>query len=164
MAALSFTAALTSIIRHNYLVYMRATTTAIAAGDYDTAVHWATFLSTFNQVGYCENKAVKLECNQDDPVEVNTGETVWLGFAGKVEMKYLQSTAADYADLDIMAAQNNDLLLVDTTNNKWIYVHNKKFSVNYMKNSGDVEYSTIKHEQKTATKAAYFSEGAIPTT
>ena len=163
MAALSFTAALTSVLRHNYLVYMRATATAIAAGDYDTAAHWATFLALFNHIGYCENKNVKLEVTPDDPVELNDGSMKYLGFAGKIEMKYLQSTAADAADLDTMAAQNNDLLLVDATGLKWIFVHNKEFKCTWIKNSGDVEHTLITHDQKVATKAAYFSEGAIPT-
>jgi len=160
--ALSFTKTKNSIIRHYYRVYMRSTGTAIAAGDYDTLSHWNTFKALFSEIGHCENKAVKLTCEPADVVELETGEEHYLAYKGSIEIKYLQSTAADYTDLDDMGDEDCDLVLISDT--KWIYVHNKRFKNHFFKTGGEIEYTLIKHDQTVASKSAYFSEGLIPLT
>lgn len=161
--ALSFTATKNSIQRHRYLVYMRSTGTAIAAGDYDTLAHWTSFLALFNHIGYCEDKQVKLTCEPTDEINLNNGEKHYLAYLGKVEIKYLQSTAADDADVEDMSDEDCDLLFVSTSTNKWVYVHNKRFKASKEIISGEVESWMISNEQEVAARSSYYSSGAIPT-
>lgn len=161
--ALSFTAAKGSILRHRFLVYMRSTGTAIASSDYDTLAHWTTFLALFSHIGYCEDKQVKLTCEPTDEVALNNGEKYYLAYNGKVEIKYLQSTPADDTDVEDMADEDCDLLFVSTSTNKWVYVHNKRFIASKEIISGDVESWMITNEQEVASRSAYYSSGAIPT-
>jgi hypothetical protein len=143
---------------------MRSTGTAIAAGDYDTAAHWATFLALFSHIGYCEDKQIKLTCEPTDEVPLNTGEKHFLAFLGKVEIKYLQSTPADDTDIEDMSDEDCDLLLVSTATSKWVYVHSKRFKAAKEIISGDVESWLITNEREVASRSGYYSSGAIPTT
>jgi hypothetical protein len=162
--ALSFSAAKTNIKRHFYKVYMRENGTAVVAGDYDTLAHWNTFLALFTYIGYCENKNVKLTVAADDPVEIDGGEVYHLGYKGNTELKFLQSAVADDTALTDMAAKDCDLLLVDTTNNKFHYVHDKLFNIEKVINSGEVEHAFIRHEQNCSAFDDYLNTtGAIPT-
>jgi len=160
--ALSFSAAKANIKRNYYLVYMRETGTAIAAADYDTLAHWTTFLALFTYIGYCENKAVKVDVVPNDPVDIDLGEEKFLGYEGTTDIKFLQSAVADDTALADMASKDCDMLLVSNGSLKFRYVHNKRFNVETHINSGDIEHSIIKHKQNVT--AASGSSGYIHTT
>lgn len=162
--ALSFSADKDNIKRHYYQIYMRETGTAIAASDYDTAEHWATFLALFTYIGYCENKNVKVTLAADDPIEIDLGEVLMLGFKGNTDIKFVQSAVADDTALTDMITKDVDLLLVDTTNSKFHYIHDKRLNIEKIINSGEVEHTLIKHEQNVSAYSDYIhTTNTIPT-
>ena len=162
--ALSFTASKSNIKRRYYTVYMRSTGTAITSSNYDTLVNWNTFLGLFDHIGYCENKNVKVNVAPDDPVEIDGGEVLNLGKKGTTEIKMLQSEVADKTAMLALEAEDADMLLVDDTNNKFMYIHDKRFNCEQVISSGEVENWMIRHEQNISSHTDYIhTEAAIPT-
>ncbi len=146
--ALTLSKAKANIQRHFYVVYMRETGTACAATDYDTLAHWNTFLALFTEIGYCENKNVKIDVERAEPIEIDEGEEYFLEYTGSTEIKYVQNDSTDHAALEDMASKDCDLLLVSSSSAQFIYVHNKRFNVEQHIISGDVEHAIIKHSQR----------------
>lgn len=161
--ALSFSKVKGNVSRNYYQVYMRETATAIASADYDTLVHWNTFLALFTEIGHIENKQSILNCVPSDPVELELGEEHFLAMDGTFECKFLQSAVADDTALDDMSGKDCDLLLVSTNGLKWVYVHNKRFKVEKNIVSGEIESSKIYHKQVVAERSDYYTSDSIPT-
>lgn len=163
--ALSFSAAKANVKRHFYTVYMRETTTAIAAGDYDTLAHWNTFIATFNAIGSCENENIKID---EVPLvtPIDYGEEKIIAYDGNIEIKYLQSAIADFTDIDYLRTVDCDLLLVDSINSIFVYVHDKRFLVEKHIKSGQVAHFIIKAQQVAGEPSGNYSTiyllGTIP--
>lgn len=165
--ALSFSKTKAGIKRNFYIVYMRETGTAPAAADYDTLAHWNTFLALHTAIGYCENKNVKVTVMPNDPIEVDEGEEINLGYEGNTEIKFVQSAVADDTALADMAGKDCDLMLVSTGSLKFRYLSDKRFNIELNVNSGDVEHTMIKHKQQvtalSGTSGYIHTTAAIPT-
>ena len=163
--ALSFTAESDNVKRHFYLVYLRETTTAMAAADYADLSGWNTFLALFNAIGKCENENVKID-EVPNVVVIDYGEEAVTGYNGTIEIKYLQNTVADWTDLDDLRGKNADLLLVDLINLQFWYVHNKRFLIDKNVISGEISYATIKAEIENAEASGAYgtihTHGTIP--
>jgi len=164
--ALSFTAAKANVLRHFYTVYMRETTTAMAAADYDTLEHWNTFIGLFNAIGKCENEQVSVKETPNVRV-VDFGEERIYSYAGEINIKYIQGLVADMSDLDDLRGHDADMLLVDPINLFFIYVHNQRFLVEKHLVSGEIPEFDIKCEIENAetsgTYGVLHTYGTIPT-
>lgn len=165
--AITLSKAKANIKRHYYNVYVRETGTAIQAADYADLSGWNTFLALFTAIGYCENENVKLDLDPADPVVVDEGEEITLGYEGNMEIKYLQSTPTDDAALKTDFDKSLDMLWVSTKTLKFMYFHNKNFKRGKRFNSGGLEHTLIQHKQGTPDDEGsdgyiYLTE-AIPT-
>jgi hypothetical protein len=161
---LDFSASKSNIKRRFYRVYMRATTTAVVAGDYDNLTHWTTFLATFDYIGYHENKNCKAIMTPNEFVEIDLGEEISLGWEGSIEIKFLESTPAIDTALTEMAGIDCDMLFVDDTNHKFTFIANKRFNIGPNLSSGEVEHTMIRHKQQCSAITDYFhTRAAIPT-
>lgn len=162
--ALSFSKTKAGIKRRFYVAYMRETGTAVAAGDYDTLAHWNTFLALFTAIGYLENQNVKIDLEPDPTIEIDSGEIIGVGYKASLEFKFLQSAVADDTALADMAGKDVDILLADSTNKKFVYIHNKRCRIAPKLNSGEVEHTIISHEQHCSAITDYlYTRAAIPT-
>jgi len=163
--ALSFSAAKANVQRHFFLVYMRETTTAIAAGDYDTLAHWNTFIALFNAIGKCENENVKLD-SVPNVVTIDYGEERVISYNGTIELKYIQNLVADWTDIDDLRTHDADLLLVDSINAQFFYIHDKRFVIEKNVISGDISHSMIRCEienaEASSTYGVIHTHGTIP--
>ena len=162
--ALTFSANKSNIQRTYYTVYMRETGTAIQSSDYADLTSWNAFLALFTEIGWCENKNTKLTTVPSDEVELHNGEKHYLAVQGNFECKFLQSAVADDTALADMSGKDCDLLLVDDTAKKWVYMHNKRFKVEENIVSGEIESSRIYHEQSVPSADEYRDKGPIPVT
>ena len=164
--ALSFSSALGSVVRHFFKVYMRATGTAIAAGDIDTLANWTTHLALYAHIGYCEDKQTKYD-EIPNTVPIEYGKKHPVTYTGSLEVKLLQNAKADFDAIEAMKAENCDLLLVDNVNHIYIYIHNKRFKVVREIISGGIPNFTIQLNQVagelTGAYATVYEYGSIPT-
>ena len=165
--ALTFTSALASVVRHHYKVYMRATGTAIAAGNYDTLANWTTFLGLFQHIGITENENVKFD-EVPNTVPIEYGEKHPHSYNGTLDVKFLQNAKADFDAIEAVKAENADCLIVDDVNKIWYYIHNKRFKVERHLVSGGIPYFNIQLNQISAeitgSYATVYDFGLIPTT
>ena len=164
--ALSFTAESDNVKRHFYTVYMRETGTAILSTDYDTLAHWNDpWLASFNAIGKCENENVKID-SVPNVVPIDYGEEAIYSYNGTIEIKYLQNLVADWTDLDALRIVNVDLLLVDSINAQFWYIHDKRFLVEKLLTSGEVSHAMIKCEIENAEASGVYgvihTHGTIP--
>jgi hypothetical protein len=163
--SLSFSAAKANVKRHFYTLYMRETTTAVVAGDYDTLSHWNTFVATFNAIGKCANEDVKLD-EVPQVVTTDYGEERIFAYNGSIDIKYLQGLVADMTDLDDLRTKDADLLLVDSINLIFFYIHDKRFLVEKHLVSGQIPDFRIKAEVSNAetsgTYGVIHTYGTIP--
>jgi len=164
--ALSFSSALASVVRHFFKVYMRATGTAIVAGNIDTLAHWADpWLVSFAHIGYCEDKQTKYD-EIPNTVPIEYGKKHPVTYTGSLEVKLLQNAKADFDAIEAMKAENCDLLLVDDVNHIYIYIHNKRFKAIREIVSGGIPNFTIQLNQiageLTGLYATVYEYGTIP--
>ena len=163
--ALSFSAAKANVKRHFYLVYMRETATAILSTNYNNLTNWNSFLGGFNAIGKCENENVKID-EVPNTVPIDFGEERIHSYNGAIEIKYIQGKVADMEDLDDLRAKDADLLLVDSINAIFFYVHNKRFLVEKHLTSGQIPEFSIKCETEAAetsgTYGTIHTYGTIP--
>jgi hypothetical protein len=163
--ALTFSAAKANVKRHFYVVYMRETTTAIVAANYNKLSNWKTFLNGFNAIVKCENENVKID-EVPNTVAIDFGEERIPSYNGVIEIKYIQGKVADMEDLDDLRTKDADLLLVDSINAIFFYVHNKRFLVEKHLTSGQIPEFSIKCETDAAetsgTYGTIHTYGTIP--
>jgi hypothetical protein len=164
--ALSFSAAKANVKRHFYTVYMRLTTTACSSSNYDTLEHWNTFIATFNAIGSFENESLKIDETPNVTI-IDYGEEKIHSYEGNIELKYLQSTVDDLTDLAEIRGADCDMLLVDSINLIFFYIHDKRFLVEKHFKSGQVANFIIKAQQIAGERSGSYSTihtyGTIPT-
>ena len=163
--ALSFSAAKANVKRHFYTVYMRETTTAILSTNYNNLINWNSFLSGFNAIGKCENENVKLD-EVPQVVAIDYGEERIHSYNGSIEIKYIQGKVADMEDLDDLRTKDVDLLLVDSINAIFFYIHDKRFLVEKHLTAGQIPEFSIKCEMMNAETSSTYgvihTYGTIP--
>ena len=163
--ALSFVTSKANVLRHFYTVYMRETTTVIAAADYADLAGWNTFIATMNAIGSCENEQVKID---EVPlvVPIDYGEERVYAYDGNIEIKYLQNLVVDFTDIDDLRTHDCDLLLVDSINKIFVYVHDKRFLVEKHVRSGQIAHFIIKALQTAGQRSGLYATmylvGTIP--
>jgi len=146
-----------------YKLYIRETGTAIASADYDTAAHWATFLALFTYAGQVENQSMKITHTPSGEIVVDLGKKRFTTNDCKFEAAYVQGAVADLTAIraDLIGG-DIDILLVDTVNQKAIYVHNVELFVELIETSGDIFKAMFSSEQVLPISEKIDTTVAIP--
>lgn len=83
---------------------------------------WGTFLGTFTELGYCEDKTIKLKGDKGDQITVDDGTKLTQGFNFSLEAKLLQTEAADFTAIGAIHGTSQDILLYAADANRAIFI------------------------------------------
>ncbi len=151
-----------NIKKPHYRVMHRAP----ATGDVPPAdlAAWTTLLATFTELGYCRDKAIKLEITEGDEEVLDDGSKLKLGFNGLLEFTLLQSEKTDYDAYEAIENIAQDILLVDETNLRVLFIPSALLFFGESVVSGDVEAIPAKYEaENLSEKSDFRTRFAIPT-
>ncbi len=143
----------TGILKLRFNIYLRAQASYTAPTDLSGIT---TLLATGTQIGELEDKSVKVTLVPGDTVELNDGSTKVLEYVGAIELKDLNLTAANIAQL-ISTFDNVDIdvILYDSNNGMLIVVKDFISHLEEAFASGDLSSMTIKGSKKVNTKTTF---------
>jgi len=146
-----------------YKMYIREHGTAMASTDYDTAAHWATFLALFTYAGQVENQSLKVSHTPSSEIVVDLGKKRFTTYDAKFEAKYVQGAVADLTAIrtDLIGG-DVDILLVDTVNQKAIYIDDVELFVEFVETSGDLFNAMFSSEQTIPISSKIDTTVSIP--
>jgi len=124
---------------------------------------WITLLATFTEIGYCRDKTIKLEFTEGDEEILDDGTKLKLGYNAVLEFTLLQSMEADYTAYEAIENIAQDILIVDETLSRAIYLPNALLFFGESVLSGDIEAVPAKYEaENLSAKSDFRTRFAIP--
>lgn len=150
------------IKKPHYRVLFRTPAAFSAPGD---AAAFATFLATFTEAGYAEDKTIKMNITKGDEIVLDNGNKLLQGYNGTVEALLLQTEATNYAELEAIENIEQDWLLYAEDAGRVIFFGNAIAAIEEDLTSGETEKMPLKIEKENfANKAAFRTRFAEPTT
>jgi hypothetical protein len=110
---------LANIKKARYKVMTRAAAAFTTPAD---AAAFSTLLGTFTDLGYCEDKEVKLAINKGEEITVDDGSKKLLAYSAVLEGKLLQTESADFTAVAAIEGTSQDVLLYDSVTMRCIFV------------------------------------------
>lgn len=152
---------LANIKKPHYRVLYRDPAAFTIPGD---LAAWSTFLGTFTELGYCEDKSIILKGDKGDQITVDDGNELIQGFNFTLDAKLLQTEAADFTAIETIHGTSQDILLFAEDVNRAIFIPT---AIPYFledATSGETESVPMSVERKNLSSQANFrTRFAVPT-
>jgi hypothetical protein len=149
-----------SIGKNYYRVLHRdpaAFTTPASAADF------TTFIGTLTELGICEDKSIKLNTDENESINIDTGEKCYIDELGTFEFMLTQSAVADHTRYTAVHKVAQDYFLYAEDQGRCIFIPNISMFYKEQLSGGEVEKVQAVYERMITDKADFFTRFDEPT-
>lgn len=154
----------TANVKKRHYRILHRSPAAFGPSNYDTLANWNTFLATFTELGFCEDKTINPRFEEGESIVLDDGTLKRIDYNGICEFTLVQTEVADYTVYETIENVDQDFLIVSETGGVFLFFPSMPawFGENVI--SGDVEKVPAKFEKQGITdKTEFRTRGAIPT-
>ena len=150
-----------SNVKKRFYKVMHRTPAAFSVpGD---ASAFSTLLTSFSEIGFCEDKTIKITFEEGEKFILDDGSQKRVDFNGKVEFTLGQSLTADYTAYEAIENIAQDLFIYDATSGMCIFIPNALLFFGESVTSGEVERIPAIYEKTVAAKVDFRTRFDEPT-
>lgn len=152
---------LSNIKKRHYRILHRTPESFSIPAD---AAAFSTFLATFTELGYCEDKTLESNIKPAEKISLDDGSKLAQGFNGDLKGTLLQSAVADYTAVETIEDTAQDILLYAEDTGTCIFYPEAKLSFEESVKSGEVEKIPFSCEKENfASKSDFRTRFDEPT-
>jgi len=152
---------LANVLKRHYRVLHRTPAAYTQPAD---AAAFTTFLATLTEIGYCQDKTIKLTMEPSEQAELDDGKKKHMGWNGHLEGVLLQSAEADYDAYEAIENIEQDIFLYSEVSGQCIFLPEAILVFKEAVSSGDIETIPFEYDATDlATKDAFRDRFEEPT-